>query len=149
MSWKLPTLQKSHAAFLKATERLIDEVNEEAGKLAVAKARSDHQYTDRSGNLSSSNRYRLTRRKSGRLLRISNTAPYAAAIDKGAKPHVIRARGNGYLRFRTSSGWVRTRQVSHPGNKPYRFLRNATGEAFNLLGARFERKARALMRRRF
>ncbi|UYP17712.1 HK97 gp10 family phage protein [Rhodococcus sp. Z13] len=57
---------------------------------------------------------------------VTATANYAAAVHDGTRPHVIRARNGGFLRFPGSDGSpVFRRSVNHPGTRPRPFLRNA------------------------
>lgn len=44
---------------------------------------------------------------------------YAAPVIRGARPHVIRAKAGGFLRFPDKAGvFIFRRSVNHPGNKP-------------------------------
>lgn len=58
---------------------------------------------------------------------VSVNTRYAAAVHEGARPHIIRARNAPYLVFY----WPKVgrtvffKKVSHPGNRPNPFLRNA------------------------
>lgn len=57
--------------------------------------------------------------------KIASPLAYAAAVELGSRPHVIRARG-GLLRFTVGGNVVYARQVNHPGTKPKRmFARGA------------------------
>lgn len=54
---------------------------------------------------------------------VLNRVPYAAAIEEGARPHVIRARRVSNLRFKDRTGqWRNVKMVRHPGNPAYRIL---------------------------
>jgi len=54
---------------------------------------------------------------------VVNPKKYAAAIEKGAKPHIIRARRSTTLQFRDRQGrWRRVTYVNHPGSVGRRFL---------------------------
>jgi hypothetical protein len=113
----------------------------EAGEKAVAYAKQHPRFTPRTGNLQSKNEWRTVKVAGGRILRIRNTAKYAAAIDEGARPHDIHPKvGNEYLHFKGRFGWVRTRRVKHPGNRPYRFLYGAAVVAGKLLSAKLTLK---------
>jgi hypothetical protein len=58
------------------------------------------------------------------VLRVQATARYAAAVDAGAQPHVIRAKPGGVLAFLDRLGNQRfAKSVNHPGNEPRRFMR--------------------------
>lgn len=56
---------------------------------------------------------------------VSATAPYAAPVHEGARPHVIRPRRAKALRFEIGGRVVFAARVNHPGNRPNRFLSNA------------------------
>lgn len=54
---------------------------------------------------------------------VSNRSPYAAALETGSVPHVIRARRVKNLQFRDRSGqWRRVKMVRHPGNPAFRIM---------------------------
>lgn len=59
--------------------------------------------------------------------RISNLAPYAAAVHEGARPHIIRAVHAPVLHFFWEKRGVvfRGKTVNHPGNGSQPWLRNA------------------------
>lgn len=88
-------------------------------------AHRQHAYKDRTGSLSNS--IRAGEPVGGTLVTVDVTAdtPYAAAIELGAKPHVITARKGKALRFQVGGRTVFRRSVNHPGNKPYKFLAGA------------------------
>lgn len=50
---------------------------------------------------------------------------YAAAVNDGTRPHVIRPRRAKALRFKVGGRWVYARVVHHPGTKGTRFLDKA------------------------
>lgn len=50
---------------------------------------------------------------------------YAAAVNDGSKPHVIRPKRAKALRFRVNGRWVYAKVVHHPGTKGTRFLDRA------------------------
>jgi len=56
---------------------------------------------------------------------VEATAPYAAAVHEGSRPHVIRPRTKQYLRFDVGGRTVFAKMVRHPGTKARPFLRNA------------------------
>lgn len=48
---------------------------------------------------------------------VTNPRKYAAAMEKGARPHIIRARRTQYLQFRGRDGrWHKIKLVRHPGS---------------------------------
>lgn len=52
-------------------------------------------------------------------------ADYAAAVELGTRPHVIRARNADALHFQMGGRDIFAREVHHPGTRPRPFLRNA------------------------
>ena len=79
----------------------------------------------------------------GESAMIYATAPYAAFVEDGTKPHVIEARNAKALRFRGKDGqFIFRKRVNHPGTAPRKFmeraLRETVGEQSRLLGARQE-----------
>lgn len=59
---------------------------------------------------------------------VSASAPYAAFVHEGTRPHVIE--GNPLLVFQIGSTTVFTRRVNHPGTRPNPFLLRATQTVF-------------------
>lgn len=60
---------------------------------------------------------------------VTATADYAAAVELGSKPHVIRAKNGQFLKFPGRDGKpVFIREVNHPGTRPRPFLRNAADQ---------------------
>lgn len=144
----LDELHRKHDWFLAAHQTMVAEANVTASEKAVAYARQHPRFTPRSGNLQRKTEWRTIRTTSGRILRLQNDAKYAAAIDKGARPHDIHPKvGNEYLHFKGKFGWVRTRRVKHPGNRPYRFLFGAAIVADKLLRRELESGMRRLASR--
>ena len=61
---------------------------------------------------------------------VQNRKKYAASLEKGAKPHVIRARKAQVLTFKDRSGrWRKLKMVRHPGNPAFRILESAAAIA--------------------
>ncbi len=66
----------------------------------------------------------------GPVGQVGNTAAHAWFLEKGTKPHIIRATNAPYLVFRgRSGGLVRTKQVQHPGTRAYNVLGSALSAA--------------------
>jgi hypothetical protein len=129
----LTKIKQAHKRVIAKTTSALAEATAEAGQEAVAYAKQYPRFTPRTGHLQRSNEWRTVRTPGGRILKIRNTAKYAASIDKGARPHDIKASRKPYLHFLGKRGWVRTKRVKHPGNRPYRFLHGATLVAGRLL----------------
>lgn len=49
---------------------------------------------------------------------------YAECVEMGTKPHIIRAKNAPFLHFKTKMGWVRKKEVKHPGTKAQPFFFN-------------------------
>lgn len=132
----LARLRESHKRVVAQTKTAIAADMAAAGERAVQYAKAFPRFRPRTGKLQRSNEWRTVRAPNGRILQIRNTAKYSAAIDRGARPHDITARRKPFLVFLGKTGWVRTKRVKHPGNRPYRFLEGATQVAGRLLQER-------------
>jgi hypothetical protein len=53
---------------------------------------------------------------------VENPSPVAAMLDRGTRPHEIRARRARALRFRAGGRTVFARRVMHPGTRPLYFV---------------------------
>jgi hypothetical protein len=126
----LRSVQLAHRRFLSKHEAAVLRELEDARDFGVDYTSKHPGFTPRSGpnSLAKATTGQVIRTKNRGLVRLSNRKPHAAAIDRGAKPHVIRARGKA-LRFVSRGGVVFRKRVNHPGNKPYRFLSRATNAA--------------------
>lgn len=71
---------------------------------------------------------------------------YAAAIELGAEPHVIEASNVENLKFYWKRKGVQFYgpRVNHPGNRPYKFMRNGSEEAMVPLALMFMTRLRAI-----
>ncbi len=59
--------------------------------------------------------------------RLQADVDYAAALEKGARPHIIRAKNAPMLKFywQRAGRWHQDIDVFHPGNRPYKILTDA------------------------
>lgn len=130
----LPEVRRGHDVFLQANERLAESAAQRGGEVALGHVQHHNDFKRRTGKLQDTTDYRVVRLKGGRLLRITNPQKYAGAIDGGARPHLIRAKNKPYLHFKGKRGWARVKFVNHPGNRPFKFLYNATDAAFRVMG---------------
>ncbi|QDF17554.1 tail assembly chaperone [Gordonia phage Yago84] len=55
-------------------------------------------------------------------------AHYAAAVELGSRPHLIRARNAEVLRFNVGGRTIFATEVHHPGTRPRPFLRNSADQ---------------------
>jgi len=140
---RLSELERGHERFLGAHSRMLTESLSAAGVEAQREVMANPGFNPGTGALQRATETRIIRTASGRVLRVQNRKAYAAAIDQGAKPHVIVPRRGKFLRFIGSNGrTVFARRVKHPGNKPYRFLSNAATTAGRFLRSELERGMR-------
>lgn len=126
----LQQLEKAHGRFSQKHRAEVEQVAEEAGQFGVRYVLTNPTFKPRTGNLQKKTESKVIRRgKKAVVVSLRNRAPYAAAIDRGAKPHVIRARRRKALRFFKGGSVVFRRHVNHPGNRPFKFLYRATTAA--------------------
>lgn len=121
----LVSMKRAHEFILAETSRAAREALAFGGKHAVAHVWSYPGFRPNTGKLQGATRAKVIRTRGGSLLRLTNSAKYATPIDTGARPHVIKGKNGGFLHFKTKTGWVRTRSVNHPGNRPYKFMYRA------------------------
>lgn len=109
-------------------------IGKEARRIALAvaqtasedEARRPHHPGDRpkTGRLERGYEVRVEGRST--TFSVRNRVPYAADIELGTRPHIIRARRVTTLRFRGRDGqWRNIKAVRHPGNPAYRVLEMA------------------------
>lgn len=139
MGWNVDSLRRAHDHFLGEQERIIGSCLSAAGRHAEEHVQRYPTFTPRSGKLQEATKSRVMRTAGGRLIRIYNRKRYAAAIDTGARPHVIVPKRARFLRFKAGGRWVFARAVKHPGNKPYKFLYRAADSASRVLGQELQR----------
>lgn len=142
-------MTRQHEWFLAENQRIITESLQYGGDQGVAQVQTSPGFKPQTGKLQRATKAKVVRLGSGCVLKMSNSRPYAAAIDRGAKAHLISPkRPGGRLRFRgPGGGFVYARRVRHPGNKPYRFLQRATLTASNKFESQFERRISAIAAR--
>jgi hypothetical protein len=68
--------------------------------------------------------------------RVISDARYSMAVHAGARPHVIRARGDGYLRFEAGGQVLYRKSVNHPGVRARPWLAHALADECRPLGFR-------------
>lgn len=107
--------------------RVALDVAKEARRIAEAELGNNPNDQVRTGKYARGFRVDVsTRPGRGFQFTVSNRRKYASALEKGARPHIIRARRERQLRFKTRDGrWRQVTVVSHPGNRPYRILQRA------------------------
>jgi hypothetical protein len=147
----LRQVHAKHQTFIRGNARLIDEASQLAATVAEHEVEHNPPFTPRTGRLQKSVEAKWVRTARGNLVRVTSngrTAPYNLAIEHGTKPHVITARRGRALRFVWHGTVMFRRQVSHPGTKPYYFLRAATFAGGHALETRL-RLGMATLAKRF
>ncbi len=123
-------------------ERSLPDVIAMGCDLIAAYAKEHHEYKDgpTSGLTNSIQPAGVTGSfKAGTLEgAVAAGAPYAAAIEHGARPHKIRAKYRKALRWSVPTGFRFATEVNHPGNRAYRFLENALDAQMPTITAEME-----------
>jgi hypothetical protein len=116
-------LERDHGKFIAAHRHALADSADDAAKAGENLSKNRPGFKHRSGNAKARTKGRVLRRGGKVIIRMSNDAKYAAILEKGSRPHIIRPKKpGGVLRFNVGGQWVSARQVRHPGTKPYRFL---------------------------
>lgn len=144
--------KRGHQRLIEDTARAEEDALAFAGRFAKDHVQRYPGFKPRTGALQSATKAsRVARTKGGKLIRLTNNKPYAAAIDGGARPHVIRAKSmgmkRGVLRFKVGNRWVSKREVRHPGNRPYKFLYRATNAAGRVMKRNLTQRLSAIASR--
>lgn len=95
---------------------------------AAGEAKSNHDYTDRSSNLTNSiqpDGPTGSFRNGDLQAIVSAGAGYAVFVELGTRAHVIKPKFRKALRFPTAGGFGFAKRVNHPGTRARFFLRNA------------------------
>ena len=145
----LDELERAHERLLAETQRAIAEGLDLAGRHGVEHVKNHPEFKPQTGNLQKKTKYRVVRLGSGRILKLTNNAPYAAAIDTGSKAHVIRSKGGGRLTFfsKKLGHFVSVREVHHPGTRAYRFMFFAHDAADRVFRADMNRRMSSIASR--
>jgi hypothetical protein len=82
--------------------------------------------------------HRMEKRSSRRRVvgRVISDADYSMVVHDGSRPHVIRARGDGYLRFEAGGRVLYRKSVNHPGVRARPWLSQALADECRPLGFR-------------
>jgi hypothetical protein len=139
---------RGHRHFLARNERAIDQALTTAGRHGVDHVQKNPKFQRRTGKLQDkTTASRIIRTSGGKLIRLMNPLPYAAAIDTGSKAHNIKPRRRKFLRFTVRGKLVFARSVRHPGTKPYKFLWRATHSAHRVMGEDLRRQMTDIAKR--
>lgn len=56
---------------------------------------------------------------------LAHGVDYGEILEEGSRPHIIKAKNEPYLCFKTKDGyWRKAKQVKHPGTKGFRHIEN-------------------------
>ena len=125
----LRAVQQSNRRFLSAHESAVLRAMNDSRDAGIRFVHSGPGFKPRSGELQKATTGQVIRTARLGVVRLQNRKPYAAPIDKGSRPHLIRARAGGTLRFSSGGRVFFRKQVDHPGNRAYRFLERANQHA--------------------
>jgi len=84
----------------------------------------------------------IKRRKHGYTGEVTVGVPYAAYVEFGTRPHVIRPVRARALRFKVGGDVVFAKLVHHPGTKPNPFMRRTAERTLKHAGSLFEKSFR-------
>lgn len=99
----------------KEVRRVALDIAEEAKRSAIATFGRHPGDKSRTGNLAKA--YQVKVIPGTNKFTVTNPKKYAAAMEKGALPHIIKARRVSYLQFRGRDGrWRQLKMVRHPGS---------------------------------
>ena len=138
----LPRIKLDHQKFLRQHKRDVDASLRDAERAALEANNTRQVFQTRTGR---TQRATKVRRRGKRIIRftVSNSHPNAIRMEKGTRPHVIRAKPGKSLRFEMNGKIRFFKKVNHPGTRPYRFLSRAR----NTAGSVFERQMKIRMYR--
>lgn len=118
-----------------ALDKLVDKVFNEEGRRGARKVKGRAESLARSEGLVITGEYAgsFYIRKTGRREYIvGNSAPHSDYLERGTRPHTIKASGSkllynvdGTAPIVRGGRIVAVKSVSHPGNRPYRILQRA------------------------
>jgi hypothetical protein len=135
----LSAIKKAHQNFIKLNTGALSTEMSRAKVYSEDYARRFPRFIPRSPNgLREASKAQVIRTRGGGIVRLSNAKKYAAAIDKGARPHDIHGSPLLVFFWKKHNKWVRARRVKHPGNRPYRFLYGANQASFREFGERMK-----------
>lgn len=85
------------------------------------------QVGKRTGALAASISFSQNSTTDGQVLTVGSPLNYAYMHHEGTRPHMIRAKGGGALKFRSGGRVVITDSVVHPGTRPNKYLSDHLG----------------------
>lgn len=132
--WNVTALRASNAAFLKELDAVVKRQVRTATVSAQRDAAKTNKFESRTGKTKASVKRDIALTARGYRGRIRSVRKVARYMEKGTRPHVIRAKRSRVLRFHSGGALVFRRSVNHPGTKPTWFMRDAAERAYARLG---------------
>lgn len=117
----------------------------DAGIMVASEARTHHEFTDRTGNLSRNIRTEPVEGTffGGDLsVQVVADTPYAKFVEDGTREHPIEARRAKALRYYQNGRLMFRKRVQHPGTRPYLYLKGSLDRLFPAVTARHEQALR-------
>ncbi len=95
--------------------------------LVVREAKTNHDYTDRTGALTNSIMADDIQGSfaSGMSITVSAGAKHSVFVEEDTKAHIIRPKNQSALRWPVSGGFAFAKEVKHPGTTGTHFMANA------------------------
>ncbi len=136
----LRSIKLEHKQFLREHHRNVRLSLIDAERAAVDANNNRQGFITRTGKTQRATRV-MRRGKRTIIFRVSSSHPNAWRMEKGTRPHVIKAKSGKSLRFEMGGKIRFFKKVNHPGTRPYRFLSRAR----NTAGSVFERQMKIRM----
>ena len=140
-----PMLESKTSAIMKALTAKMDFTTARVQQVIVNDKLQGQLLNHREGNLSNSVRPTETvvtaTEIDGGVVAGGTAAPYAAALEYGARAHLIRAINAKALHFSIGGQEMFRKQVMHPGNRAYAFMRSTLDEQAQEIQAGFQEAA--------
>lgn len=116
-------LERDHGKFIAEHRRAVDQSVEESAKAGEKLSKNRPGFKHQTKRTKRLTQGRVIRRGGKTIIvRLSNKAKHAAVLEKGSRPHVIRARRKSVLKFKIGGQWISKKSVRHPGTPAYHFL---------------------------
>jgi HK97 gp10 family phage protein len=135
-------LEKKLGTAIDSLPRKVSLELKKAARDIESRAKKDHRFTSRTGNLENSIKSDLLPDRKTAVVGLDKKfAPYGNFVHDGTKPHNIPKKpkpGKSRLRWVGSGGKFRfAKQVRHPGTKPDRFITKAADNLKNMIVRNF------------
>lgn len=110
----------------RACRKVALDIAEESQRIAIIELGNNPGDRPRTGAYARGFTVTVDRAPNTFVFKVGNSRSYAAHLEYGTKPHIIKARRVQNLQFRGRDGrWRKVKVVSHPGHKGFRILQRA------------------------